>query len=469
MVCKSAASLTTYLSPYCFLLAMFLSRQTSFAFLWGVFACLFCGAVAATTLMPGGANPVASYVLADSIGLGLSQGGLESKLQAQLGGVSRISVDGGRSITTRGNGVKKTALESVEADQAFIAQAGVIILILGMNQMEASFADSQQQLMQKLKALAPKAKYYWVDIGATIANQVPGWNARNKTIYDNANKLGYAVVSRYRAIFGPDADPLNITPGKNFPGWLSEAGYGSPGNIHGFDGELSQALLAAVTGGKAPQVKAPKPSCSPQSALPPVESIYILGDSIALGLGMEGLERKLQANPATSVKISDDSGRSITTPGSQIKESALESVEADKAYIATASVIIVILGTNQLEVSFKDSQRELMWQLKNLAPKAKYYWVDIGATMSTQAAAWSARNKVIYDNAALLGYSVISRYKAIFGPDADPLNITPGRIFPGLNPEQGFDDVGNVHGAYRELMQVVLDTVLGKRLANTEN
>jgi hypothetical protein len=137
----------------------------------------------------------------------------------------------------------------------------------------------------------------------------------------------------------------------------------------------------------------------------------------------------------------------------------LESVDIDRSHIAKSDVIIVVLGTNQMELSFSESQGQLMRKLKSLAPKAKYYWVDIGATIATQSVGWSARNKVIYDNAPHLGYTVISRYKAIFGPDADPLRISPGLNFPGMDTEPGYDAPGNVHGAYPDLSQAILDAV----------
>ena len=187
-----------------------------------------------------------SYVLGDSISYGLQLDGLEAKLQAQLGGTSKISFDGGRSINVAGHQIHKSALGSVDIDRAFISGASVIIIVLGTNQLEASFTQSQQQLMKKLKAVAPRASYFWVDIGATMSNQVDGWNARNKTIYDNANALGYTVISRYKAIFGPEADPLRIKPGQNFPGSPLEPGYGGVGAIHGASGPLSNAILAAV-------------------------------------------------------------------------------------------------------------------------------------------------------------------------------------------------------------------------------
>ena len=188
-----------------------------------------------------------SYILGDSISYGLKLDGLEARLQETLGGSSRISFDSGRSITAPGHQINKSALESIDVDRAFISSASVIVIVLGTNQLETSFVQSQQQLLQRLKAVAPQATYYWVDIGSTMSNQVDGWNARNKTIYDNAKPLGYTVISRYKAIFGPAADPLQIKPGQNFPNLPTERGYGGVGNIHGAYAELSAAILAAVS------------------------------------------------------------------------------------------------------------------------------------------------------------------------------------------------------------------------------
>jgi hypothetical protein len=205
----------------------------------------YCGAKPAAA--KGAVAGRTSYILGDSIGFGLQVDGLEAKLQAKLGGTSRISFDGGRSITAPGHQINKSALQSVDIDRAFISHASVIVIILGTNQLESSFVQSQQQLMHKLKTIAPRATYYWVDIGATMSNQVDGWNVRNKAIYDNADALGYSVISRYKAIFGPTADPLRIKPGQNFPALITEPGYGGVGNIHGADPALSNAILEAVS------------------------------------------------------------------------------------------------------------------------------------------------------------------------------------------------------------------------------
>jgi hypothetical protein len=394
--------------------------------------------------------PLSTYVLGDSIGYGLQLAGLEETLQAKLGGEAKISYDGGRSMTSPGMQIKKTAFESVELDKAYIAKASVIIILFGTNQMEPSFSDSQRQLMRKLKSLAPNAQYFWVDIGATISTQAAGWSARNKIIYDNAVPLGYTVISRYKAIFGPNVDPLNITPGKLFPGSVTESGYGGEGNIHGAYPELAKTIMEVVS--------ATLDNARAFSGQGPLSS-YVLGDSISYGLRMAGLTSSLQAKLGGKVKISHDAGRSITSPGTQIKKTALQSLDIDRDHIANSKVIIIVLGTNQLESSFADSQQQLMRKLKNIAPDARYFWVDIGATISTQAAGWSERNRIIYANAAPLGYTVISRYQAIFGPAADPFNIKPGQLFPGQVTEPGYGGEGNIHGAYPELSQAILQAL----------
>jgi len=191
-------------------------------------------------------SPASAYVLADSLGMGLKYAGLEVTLRALLRGPQHISFDGGRSITTPGTHIQKSALESVDTDASLISAARVIIIVLGTNLLEANFAESQTTLMQKLKALAPNAAYFWVDIGATMSTQTQQWSDRNRIIYERAQVLGYQVISRYKAIFGPQADPLHIQPGQLFPGYQSEPGYGGEGNIHGYDLALSQAILDAL-------------------------------------------------------------------------------------------------------------------------------------------------------------------------------------------------------------------------------
>ena len=187
---------------------------------------------------------------------------------------------------------------------------------------------------------------------------------------------------------------------------------------------------------------------------------YVLGDSISYGLQLDGLETKLSQKLGGTATINYDSGRSITGAGTQVKTSALEAVETDKATINSANVIIIVLGTNMTDDPFLEKMNELLTVLKGdgYAPNAKYYWVDIGANRSDSAAAWSERNRIIYDNAAAGGYSVISRYKALFGQDKDPLNINSSLPFPGSD---------NVHGGYTELSEEILNTITASSQSNT--
>lgn len=203
--------------------------------------------------------PVSAYVLGDSLAYGLKLAGFEVTLRALLRGPQTISYDGGRSITTPGAHIGKTALESVAADAATIAKAKVVIIVLGTNALEPDFTASQTELMRQLKALAPGATYYWVDIAATMSNYADVWSERNKLIYGNATTLGYRVVSRYKAIFGADADPTRIRAGQVFPGMVTEPGYGGQGSIHGHDITLAEALLDALLA-DVDRI-APRPAC----------------------------------------------------------------------------------------------------------------------------------------------------------------------------------------------------------------
>ena len=79
----------------------------------------------------------------------------------------------------------------------------------------------------------------------------------------NAFIYGFSIIAIYvvlglaiNAIFGADADPLNITPGRNFPNLATERGFGVEGNLHGVSAALSQAILQALTPPSAAQARA---------------------------------------------------------------------------------------------------------------------------------------------------------------------------------------------------------------------
>ena len=203
---------------------------------------------------PEAVAPQNTYILGDSISEGLHQAGLEEKLQAKLGGQVMIDFDSGRSITRPGTEKHQSALDAVDADQEYIKGSKNIVVVLGTNPTDNPFAENLQALIAKLKALAPDAKYYVVDIGATRADTVGVWNERNKIIYDNAETLGYTVISRAKALFGDGTDPTNLPAGADIPGGGDD--------VHGGYDKLAAALTWVV--GNEPQPPAPECVTSPE-------------------------------------------------------------------------------------------------------------------------------------------------------------------------------------------------------------
>ncbi len=189
--------------------------------------------------------------------------------------------------------------------------------------------------------------------------------------------------------------------------------------------------------------------------IPPKASVaapttYMVADSIGQGAEQAGLAAKLAAKTQSQVVINADPGRSITHPGSEKHQSALEAVNEDKALIKSAKNIVIELGTNPTD-NFAKDLKVLIFEMKLLAPQAQIYVVDIGATRSDTVGVWNERNKVIYQDAGPLGYKVISRAKAVLGPNTDPTNLPAGKDIPGSR-----DDV---HGGNEQLAQAIVNQV----------
>lgn len=226
-----------------------------------------------------------------------------------------------------------------------------------------------------------------------------------------------------------------------------------------------QAILNARHGVPAPSqpVSPPAPvaPAAPQPAeaapAPVTQSTYILGDSIGEGLHQDGLEQKLQVKTGGAVVIDYDSGRSITQPGTEKHQSALTAVDSDQEAIKSATNIVIELGTNPTDDPFADNFTALITKMKTLAPQAHFYVVDIGATRSNTVETWNQRNKVIYDNAGSMGYTVISRAKALFGNNTDPTNLPVGADIPGSSD--------HVHGGYDQLAQAIVNSLPSKPAA----
>ena len=85
-------------------------------------------------------------------------------------------------------------------------------------------------------------------------------------------------------------------------------------------------------------------STTTASSLVAGSTVYMLGDSITQGAS-ENLTTEFTQKSLVVEKINGVVGRSITAPGSG-NETGLQAIDNDEASIASASVIVVALGTN---------------------------------------------------------------------------------------------------------------------------
>lgn len=164
-----------------------------------------------------------AYWLGDSLSVGLGlDGGLGNKLDTAGYKPNKINADPGRNIRSGGVTLHQSGLQAVDADQAFIKDAKVIVIFLGTN-VENDFAGAQKELLNKLHGINPNAQYVWVDIaasgnpsgpdGPTYFNQGrPKAAAENDAIYTNTGAFDahYQVLSQYNFVWGNSTKPKDL-------------------------------------------------------------------------------------------------------------------------------------------------------------------------------------------------------------------------------------------------------------------
>ncbi len=274
------------------------SQLTQFTFRWwmalilvaviagiGIIVLRFSNASTADGPAPTG--PI--YWIGDSLSTGfLVSGGLQPKLEAAGYSPAFINANPGRSITQNGFSPGVNALSAVDADnknvcpgttnpsikkycdahnQTYnpIKDAKTIMLYIGTNpetDQTKSFSQLQQELLTKLRAINPSARYIWADIAApgnyalatgqdslnfarlgnpktTLQDMINNFNDtrvrlfRNQvTIYANSIKLNYSVFSQYK-FFWQDKYPSIlqfplITDKKDSQGFIVDGTHYSP-------------------------------------------------------------------------------------------------------------------------------------------------------------------------------------------------------------------------------------------------
>ncbi len=242
---------------------------------------------ASTADGPAPTGPI--YWIGDSLSTGfLVSGGLQPKLETAGYSPAFINANPGRSITQNGFSPGVNALAAVDADnknvcpgttnptikkycnehnQVYnpIKDAKTIMLYIGTNpetDQTKSFSELQQELLTKLRAINPNARYIWADIAApgsyalataqeslnfahlgnpkaTVQDLINNYNDtrvrlfRNQvTIYANSIKLNYSVFSQYK-FFWQDKFPSitqfpQITDQKDSQGFIVDGTHYSP-------------------------------------------------------------------------------------------------------------------------------------------------------------------------------------------------------------------------------------------------
>lgn len=164
---------------------------------------------------------------------------------------------------------------------------------------------------------------------------------------------------------------------------------------------------------------------SPSSNTQASGKIYVLGDSITVGLNSADLETKLKGIGFSEVKINAEGSRGILLPGTQNqKKTGLQAMQDDADYIKQASAVVILLGTNQ-DSNFADAQQKLLSEFNKLNPNAKYYWGNVFSVYTDSPDPGAAKtaaakiNKTITEKGASSTpkYSLLNGYKFVWGDD----------------------------------------------------
>lgn len=143
-----------------------------------------------------------------------------------------------------------------------------------------------------------------------------------------------------------------------------------------------------------------EPSACETSASTGTGKVFVLGDSLTVGMRDSGvLESKLTVAGNTVTQIDGTVGTSIP--------SSIPKIDADAANVTSATKIVIELGTNDGSGITADSinQRinDMVSKVKSVNPTAQIYWVNIHSTKSN----YSVSNTAIATQSTTLGYRVI--------------------------------------------------------------
>ena len=134
--------------------------------------------------------------------------------------------------------------------------------------------------------------------------------------------------------------------------------------------------------------------------------VYIMGDSYSVGIDST-LTKDLKAAGYDVVGKNEDNAGTITSNGGDGGTPAIDALDKDKAKIADAGSMVVLLGTNGGENDIP----KFMDKLKTINPNIKVYWMTSGYNKAFDSDL-QARNKVTRDFAAKYNYTITDWYGA---------------------------------------------------------
>lgn len=187
---------------------------------------------------------------------------------------------------------------------------------------------------------------------------------------------------------------------------------------------ISDEDLNAVLNGTeyyAPNFKGKCDNVTTSSSSATPGPLYFLGDSIGTQVA-QPLTTALSGKGWT-VRANVLSGRNLK--GSPPSPDGVTAIDADNAFIKTATAIVIEQGTNTGGLN-ETGIASAIDKIRELSPNAKIFWVDTAVVQRADyAKALNAVNTAIYSMAVPKGYTVISWNKKVFGDAADPKNMNP--------------------------------------------
>jgi hypothetical protein len=251
-----------------------------------------------------------TYILGDSISVGLKRAGLEDKLAAK-GYPTKINANGSRSITSPGTsdggGPKRNAYEAVQDDAAYIKDSKNVIIALGTN-TEGNFSDKQKKLIDQIKAINPNANISWVDVFSigTKSEYKAAVKGINTQIFNNQSTYGYKVIDAYKFIWGANEDAKNIdTKNPPDPNRLLDNGNIHPSSNNGYS-KYADWMVQTITSQSPNQGVIANPSCQCPSSV---------GSSSAGLQELEGHRLPAYKGGAGSEEPINEAGRVPSTNG----------------------------------------------------------------------------------------------------------------------------------------------------------